>query len=359
MTYREFTRREFLKVSAATTLLVLSEGYLNNRRTHASNSLSIKPVEKLKVTVVTDNYYDALRWNLHPPDFKMVKRFSTLPGRSIHAEHGLSYYIEASLEGRSYGVMFDYGLEFRGVARNISLLGIDFAKIDALGLSHGHFDHYGNLVQLLKHNRRKIKKGVPLFVGVEAFERRYVNLPEGRYEPSGLQDLGQLSKKEIESLNLVRIVEVKDPTEMVPGIYISGNIERVTEYEKGSPILLIKRGEKLEQDLFPGEQALFFNVKDRGLVVISSCAHAGIVNTVKHVQKISGIGKIHAIIGGFHLIGAPAEKVQRTVADIKSMEPDFIIPMHCTGWEAITTFEKEMPKQFILNTAGTTYLFGS
>lgn len=136
-------------------------------------------------------------------------------------------------------MMFDYGLDMRGITRNTFLL----------GLSHGHFDHWGNPVGILKQNRRE------------------------------------------------------------------------------------------------------------GTGIISSCAHAGIVNTVKHVQKISGMEKVHAVMGGFHLIGAPFEKIQRTVSDIKGINPDFVIPMHCTGWEAITTFEREMPKQFILNTAGTTYTF--
>jgi 7,8-dihydropterin-6-yl-methyl-4-(beta-D-ribofuranosyl)aminobenzene 5'-phosphate synthase len=156
---------------------------------------------------------------------------------------------------------------------------------------------------------------------------------------------------------LVKIIEIKEPTPMVPGAYLTGNIERVTEYEKGSPILFIKRGDKMELDLFMGEQSLVFNVKGKGLVVLSSCAHAGIVNTVKHAQKMTGINKVHAVIGGFHLIGAPMPKIQKTVADIKTINPDYIVPMHCSGWEAITTFEREMPGQFIINTAGTRYIF--
>jgi 7,8-dihydropterin-6-yl-methyl-4-(beta-D-ribofuranosyl)aminobenzene 5'-phosphate synthase len=88
---------------------------------------------------------------------------------------------------------------------------------------------------------------------------------------------------------LVRILEIKEPTPIVPGAYLTGNIERVTEYEKGSPILFIKRGDKMELDLFMGEQSLVFHVKGKGLIVLSSCAHAGMVNTVKHAQKMTGI----------------------------------------------------------------------
>jgi 7,8-dihydropterin-6-yl-methyl-4-(beta-D-ribofuranosyl)aminobenzene 5'-phosphate synthase len=94
------------------------------------------------------------------------------------------------------------------------------------------------------------------------------------------------------------------------------------------------------------------------LVVLSGCAHAGIVNTVRHAQKITGVSRLHALLGGFHLINAPSETVEATVADIKAMAPDFVVPTHCTGFEAIIRFREEMAERFILNTAGTRYVFG-
>ena len=153
------------------------------------------------------------------------------------------------------------------------------------------------------------------------------------------------------------MVEVAEPTEVIPGCYLTGNIERITEYEHGSTALIIEKGGRLEQDHFPGEQALVCNIKGKGLVILSGCAHAGIVNTVKHAQKISGIKKIHALIGGFHLINAEPDVILLTVEDIRSITPDYIVPAHCTGFEAITRFASEMPEQFILNTAGTQYTF--
>jgi 7,8-dihydropterin-6-yl-methyl-4-(beta-D-ribofuranosyl)aminobenzene 5'-phosphate synthase len=101
------------------------------------------------------------------------------------------------------------------------------------------------------------------------------------------------------------------------------------------------------------------NIKGKGLVVISGCAHRGIVNTVKHAQKISGIDKVHVVIGGFHLTNAKPELIQKTVADIKIIKPDYIVPAHCTGFEAISEFARQMPDQFILNTAGTRYIITS
>ena len=121
---------------------------------------------------------------------------------------------------------------------------------------------------------------------------------------------------------------------------------------------LSRRGDILEPDLFQGEQALVFNLKEKGLVVVSSCAHAGIINTIRHAQKITGVEHVHAVLGGFHLTGAEPALIEQTVADMKSIHPDYIAPMHCTGFEAITAFAREMPEEFILNTAGTRYVFG-
>jgi 7,8-dihydropterin-6-yl-methyl-4-(beta-D-ribofuranosyl)aminobenzene 5'-phosphate synthase len=152
---------------------------------------------------------------------------------------------------------------------------------------------------------------------------------------------------------------VKTPIEIIPGAYFTGNVERVTAYETMPTNLKVKLGEKIENDTFPGEQGLFFNIKGKGLVVLSGCAHRGIVNTVKQAQKAAGTDKVHTVMGGFHLISAKQEVIQSTVADIKAMKPDYIVPTHCTGFAAMSAFSREMPNQFILNTAGTKYIITS
>lgn len=341
-------RREFLKLSMATgALLVAGEGV--KAAVMAKEAPRVTEVDKVTIWVLTDNYYDALR-----PDSKITKRYRVVPGKSIHAEHGLAYYLETVVNGKTSACMFDYGLDAVGVLNNVAMLGLDLGKANAFSLSHGHFDHFMSAVSILKQNQSRIAGGTPFYVGEEAFARRY-SLRPGTTEAA---DLGQLRKEDIEALGL-KVVEVKNPLQIIPGANFTGNIERVTAYEKTPPSLLIKRGEKPEPDDFRGEQALFFNVKGKGLVVLSGCAHVGIVNTVKHAQKIAGTDKIHAVMGGFHLINAKPEIIQNTVADIKAMKPDYIVPTHCTGFEAILAFNKEMPGEFILNTAGTRYTFGA
>ena len=348
---KEMNRREFLKASAATGALVLAGDMVKGGINLAYGAVKVPEVEKATVTVITDNYYNAL---LLPS--KIAQRYGIKPGTdvykmSLHAEHGLSYHIETTVSGSPHSFLFDYGVDFQGVSRNMELLNIDFKTVEALGLSHGHFDHWGTFLQVLKSKKDEFHKGIPLYIGEEGFVERFSQ------RPAGILSLGQLKREDVERLGFVKIVEVKDPTPIVPGAYLTGSIERVTEYEKGSPNMLIERGGKLVPDNFIGEYAVVLNLKGKGLIVLVGCAHPGIVNIVKHAQKMTGIDKVHAVMGGFHLTGAKPELIQKTVADIKAMNPDYVVPTHCTGYEAITVFEKEMPGQFILNAAGTRYLF--
>jgi len=338
-------RRDFLKYSiAASTIIAAGDKIIGSGKASAA---AITEVDKVFIWVLADNFYDT-----NILDAKVGKRFRSSSGKSMHAEHGLSYYIETVVNGKTSTCMFDFGLDPRGVLNNIALLGIDIGKSSAFSLSHGHWDHYTSAVSVLKENLPRIAPGTPFYVGQEAFARRYTVRP-GSTE---LTDLGQLNKLDLEALG-VKVVESTNPREIIPGAYYSGNIERVTPYEKVAANFKIKRGENIEHDTFPGEQAVYFKVKGQGLVVLTACSHCGIVNTVKQVQKNTGTNKIHAIIGGFHLINAQTDRIQNTVADIKAMKPDYIVPTHCTGFEAIVAFSQAIPSGFILNTAGTKYTF--
>ncbi len=116
---------------------------------------------------------------------------------------------------------------------------------------------------------------------------------------------------------------------------------------------------ELVADTFQGEHATAYHVKDRGLVVITSCGHAGVINSVRQVQKASGVDKVHAIVGGFHLAPAPDEVVAKTVEAFKAIDPDYIIPMHCTGFNAIVAIRQTMPKKLVMPSTGTRVVFGA
>ncbi len=272
-------RRDFLKYSMATGVLMAAGKRLQSIAT-AGEAAKITEVDKLTIWVLTDNYYDT---NIVEAKNVNMKRYRVVPGKSMHAEHGLSYFVETVVDGKTSACMFDYGLDAVGVLNNMALLGIDIGKAAAFSLSHGHYDHFMGAVNLLKQNQSRIAAGTPFYVGEEAFLRRY-SLRPGTTEAA---DLGQLQRSDLEALGL-KVVEVKNPTQIIPGAFFTGNIERLTTYEKIPPTNQVKRGEKPEQDDFRGEQALFFNVKGKGLVVLSGCAHAGMVNTVRQAQKVSG-----------------------------------------------------------------------
>ncbi len=312
--------------------------------------MDVVAVNRLNVTIVSDNYYDAMRKN--PP---IGIKAGISPGRAIQAEHGLSYVIEAVAGDTTGTFMFDFGSSSQVLMNNLSLLGVDPGSMNAFSLSHGHFDHWGGLMDLLSVYREDIRTGTPLYVGREAFAGRFALKASG----GDFSDLGCLDREAIEALEKVSVIEVKEPVEVVPGAYLMGDIERRTAYEVVSSTLFVARDDGLEEDDFRGELAVVSSVEGKGLVIVSGCAHTGIVNTIRHAQELTGVEKVHAVVGGFHLVNGQNETIESTIADIKAIGPDYIIPTHCTGFEAVAAFLRAMPDQFILSTAGTQYIFGS
>lgn len=312
----EMNRRKFFKLTAATGTVFLISDILHESAV-VQDHVKIQEAEKIVITVITDNYTDALR-----PDYKIAKRPKVLTSPLdiiLHAEHGLAYHVETVVNAKSHSFLFDFGTDFEGVKRNIELLKIDLKRIEALTLSHDHFDHQAALVELLKDKRADISHGIPFYVGKYFFEGSYMRMSNDH-----VASLLALKREDIEKLDLVKIIEIKLPTPIVPGAFLIGEIDQVTDYEKISPVFLTKREDQLVQDDFIGEQAIVLNAKGKGLVVLSGCAHRGIVNIIKQAQKMTGIEHVHAVIGGFHLTGAKPELIQRTIADMKAINPDHI-----------------------------------
>ena len=156
-----------------------------------------------------------------------------------------------------------------------------------------------------------------------------------------------------------KIIKSKDPYTLASDlVLLTGEVERNTIFEQGFPWAEAKINGEWIVDPFKDDQGIIIKLKDKGLVVISGCAHAGIINTINYSKKITQTEKVHAVLGGFHLTGPLFKQIiSPTIEEMKKINPDYLVPMHCTGWDAINQFKEEMPDNVVINTVGTTYIF--
>ena len=272
-------------------------------------------------------------------------------GDTLVAEHGLCLLVSVFQGSEKTSILFDAGYSKIGVLHNVEQLEIDLGVIDTMVLSHRHLDHTAGLYALLE----SLAMPISLVAHPEAFSAdRYLKQRDG----SIIQFPNILSRDKLEDFN-VNILESTDPLLIAGGcIGVTGTVERTTGFEKGMPNALTEKDGEMEKDPVADDQALFLHLRDKGLVVISGCSHSGIINTIRYSMKLSGLDKVHAVMGGFHLTGPVyAPIVPDTVSALKEMAPEVIVPMHCTGWSSIHKFAEAFPSSFILNSVGSTYQF--
>jgi 7,8-dihydropterin-6-yl-methyl-4-(beta-D-ribofuranosyl)aminobenzene 5'-phosphate synthase len=316
-------------------------------------STIINEVDKVEILTLQDNYIDLVARDGN----EVIQRAMPLKGvefrNSIRAEHGFSALITVTKNGASRTILFDFGLSEEGAALNAEVLKADLSKVEALVLSHGHMDHIGGFNRLV---RAIGKQNLDLVLHPGAFVKsRYRKITEDFkiYVPSFTHESADKAG--------VRLIETKEPFALLDGdVLFLGEVSRRTEYEKGAPDMFYEEEGQEKHDSFPDDSGIAVQVRDKGLIVLTGCAHAGIVNTVMHAQSVTGIEHVLAIMGGFHLSGADFEGViSPTAASLKEINPDYIIPTHCTGRDAIMYIEKEMPDAFLLNMSGTKMTFAA
>ena len=315
--------------------------------------IKLQEVDKLEILTLQDNYIDVAAMD----STEMVHRAMPLKDgeikNSILAEHGFSALVTVTTGSESRSILFDFGFSEHGAAYNADALDADLSNVEALVLSHGHMDHFGGLLPLVE---RVGKKNLKLILHPTAFRKpRYIKVSEDFN--INLPPL----KKEMISKAGVAMVESKDPRLLVDGLMLFlGEVPKLTDFEKGFARMYYDEDGQSHWDPIEDDTAIVANVRGKGLVVISGCAHSGIINTVKYAQKTSGIDKIYVVMGGFHLSGADFEPIIEPTAEaLKALDPEYVIPTHCTGRKATMHLEQEMPDKFLLNMSGTRMVFAA
>ena len=309
-------------------------------------------INKVEIITLEDNYIDIAAMD----DSEVVTRAIAIDGNemsrsTILGEHGFSAFIRVTDGNKARAMIFDFGYSKDVVIRNAEALGVDFQKIEAAALSHGHIDHFGGLEAV---GGKIAKKGLKLVVHPEAF-RKHRFFIKGNDQKI---DLPNLERSIVKAAGF-EVIETKSPYFVLgKNVLFLGEIPRNTTFEKGTPYTFFKKDGNEIWDPIADDSALVMHLRGRGLVVISGCAHSGIINTIEYAMKVTGIQKVLAVIGGFHLTGPAFEPIiGQTVEAFKEIAPSYVVPTHCTGWKATQTFEREMPQAFVLNMSGTKLTF--
>jgi 7,8-dihydropterin-6-yl-methyl-4-(beta-D-ribofuranosyl)aminobenzene 5'-phosphate synthase len=331
--------------------------------------MSLQEIENAKITILVDNITDRLL-----PSTSIVKRPPMISNQTISrspiAEHGFSALLEISYvhenATKSNKFLFDTGVSKDGIVYNSDVLGINLRDIETIVLSHGHFDHISGLISIL----RRLKKSVEIIVHSEAFLRRWLVYPNGnkaRMDFLNEEEINQAGGiiRKVDKISFLprneNMISNKRTDHPNNRVMISGEIPRVTKFEKGFSLQYKEKDN--ENDLIPDplvcdDQALIMNVKNKGLVILTGCGHAGIINTINFAKKVTGIERIYCVIGGFHLSGHDYEdSIPLTLAELTKVNPHYIIPCHCTGWKATNKIIDMMPEKFIQSSVGSTFLF--
>jgi len=288
----------------------------------------------------------------------------------LQSQWGFATHLESQRKGESRHVLLDFGGTADVLFHNYQLLKIDPAQVDALIVSHGHDDHFEGLVPMLQRHRAAMKRDLIVYVGGEdTLCYRWIR-PGQENAVSYVLD-----RKAIEGAN-VKIQLAQSHAVVAGHAFTTGEIPQVSfetilptpHIEVGTrnglgchSTLFSHDGEpgKPMVDDFPGEHATCYHVKDRGLVVISSCGHKGIVNSVRQAQAVSGVEKVHAVMGGFHLGPASDSYIAQTVRELKKINPDYVMPMHCSGPGFINEMQNELPEKLVLSYTGSRFIFGA
>lgn len=291
--------------------------------------MAIKPIQDLKVRTLVENYVGGRSWG----------------------SWGLSFLLEIKdANGDKRNVIFDSGGNKDVLLHNIKVFKLDFsAGIDAIVLSHGHWDHTGGLMGLVE-----TIGSVKIYAHPDAFLPSFYIPKNGKKRELNL--LKEEDLKKLESLG-GEIILSKKNVEVIPGLWTTGEVKREVDFEKpmdlseGDKIVKIIDGNEVADEILD-DISLWTSVNDLGKTVITGCAHAGLLNILKQIRHFSTSIKFHSLIGGTHLVGRSDEYIEKTIEGLRTYNFELLSPCHCTGFKATTTIWNAFHEEFVLNHTG-------
>lgn len=314
-----------------------------------SERVKLTAVDTVEVTVVMDNSIDILA---APTEFGSRQPFGrdALEGDQLRAEHGYSLAVTIERNGVRDRLLYDAGLTRDSTIHNLDVLGMDPREFRAIVLSHGHADHHGGLEGLFG----RVRASLPLVVHPHAWRQRKIVFPTGEemfLPPPSHNDLDREGWQVVDELGPSVLLE--------DSILVTGQIDRTTDFEQGFPLQHTWTTDGWEPDPWVwDDQAIAIHVRGKGLVVLSSCSHSGVINVLHHVRRVTGIDHIHGFIGGLHLTGGLFEPIiPNTIDSLVALSPDLAVPGHCTGSRAQHQVARALPEAFTSSNVGTTYTF--
>jgi len=311
--------------------------------------VSLNEVDRAEIISLVDNSVDFLS-TIDKGDVKQVREWAKGLTQLPTAEHGFSMLIRVFNGGKSHSILFDTGSSPNGLVANAKRMGLNLREVECIVLSHGHYDHFGGILSALKAIG---KDNLPVIVHEDMFKTRGVANVDGtiRKYPTFPTENNVKPAKYIKKRHPYLIANNT--------ILVTGEIPRKTSFEKGYLQHRILIDGKWQPDPWIlDDRAIVINVRQRGLVILSGCAHAGIINTTLYAQQITGTADVYAVLGGFHLSGKEYEpRISQTVKKLKQINPKFLVPSHCTGWRGIQAIARAIPDAFVWNSVGNLYRF--
>lgn len=307
---------------------------------------SLVEVESVEIISLMDNSIDLLS-TVSRPEVKNFREWVKEPIKLPIAEHGFSMLIRVWTKDEKHVVLFDTGVSPLGILMNARRMGINLSEVETIVLSHGHYDHFGGLSAVVKAIKRE---NLPIIVHEDMFKIR------GSESNNGTIRRYPVFPSDYE-VKPAKYIKTREPC-LIAGssILVTGEIPRETKFEKGySRHRALINDEWVPDPLIWDDRAVVIK-HNKGLIVISGCAHAGIINTINYARHRTGVNEVYAVMGGFHLAGKEDEKrIGITVEELKHIKPEIIVPCHCTGWRGILAISEAMPNAFIWNSVGNLY----